>query len=423
MSPFTLTLASRSRRAALCAAIAACAVGGLAGEAAATQINGDISTFTVSDGIEAGQAPLNGPDVYQVEVAVVNGESVWKLTTDSPIRLIAGACTRISGANNVAGPSEVHCKRAAEPGESRAILGGGDDSFVAAPGFPDRLRLVGEDGNDTLTGGEADDVLNGGDGDNVLTGNGGNDSLTLGNPPRTQFANIPNGTNTMTGGPGNDFMFGADGNDAIDGGDGNDSLGGGRGIDVISGGEGDDSLNGTEDAFQKRDSLTGGGGTDQFTADILDQVFARDGIAERIGCKPVRFLTDPLAFAEVDLKDIIAFGDPCPVVLRAPKNETPSGAIRSSTVKVSSGVARVSVRCTTTKACTGTVRMRLARKGSTTVRATYRVAGKKTRTLSLKLRASDASKVTTKGVKATVTLTEKGKAGDKTVTRAVTAKR
>lgn len=398
---------------------------GFAAQAGATQVSGDSATFTVSDGIEAGQAPVNGPDVYRVEVASVGGLSVWKLTTESPIRLVTGACTRISGANNVAGPSEIHCKRADAPGESRAILAGGDDQFIAAPGFPDRLRLVGEDGNDVLVGGIADDVINGGDGDNTLTGNEGNDSLTLGSPPRTQFGGFPNGNNTLTGGPGNDFLFGGDGNDQVDGGDGNDSLGGGRGVDSLLGGDGDDTLNGTEDAFQKRDLLTGGGGTDGFTGDVLDQISARDGIQERISCKPVRFLSDPLAFTEVDLKDIIEFGDTCSNVLRAPKDEKPAALPGKGPVTVSGRRARVRITCSTPAApCSGTVQLKLSgKKGTPAVSAPFQIDGGKSRTVELKLSTSGAKKVTRKGAPATLTLTEAGIAGERTVTRTVKVKR
>lgn len=380
-------------RVLLFAAVAAGSLG-FAAQAGATQVSGDTATFTVSDGIEAGQAPVNGPDVYSVDVAVVDGQSVWKLQTESPIRLVSGDCTRISGTVGVAGPSEIHCKRSAAPGESSAILGGGDDSFVAAPGFPDRLRLVGQDGNDTLVGGVADDVINGGDGNNSLTDNEGDDRLTLGSPPRTQQGGFPNGNNTLTGGPGNDFLFG-----------------------------GDDTLNGTEDAFQKRDMLTGGGGTDAFTADVLDQVFARDGIAERVGCKSVRFLTDPQAFVEVDLKDIIEFGDPCPVVLRAPKAEAPAATPTKGAVKVSGRRAQVRISCSTATACSGTVSLKRAKKGSAAVSASFKIAAGKTSVVRLKLRSADASKVTKKGTKAVVTVTEAGIAGERTVVRSVTLKR
>lgn len=423
MSPFTPhSTSARTTRALLTATIAACSLS-FAADAQATQINGDTATFTVSDGIEGGQAPLGADDVYAVDVATVGGQSVWKITTSSPIRLIAGDCTRISGANNVAGPSEIHCKRAAEPGESTAILGDGNDQFIAAPGFPDRLRLVGQDGDDVLVGGIRDDVLNGGDGDNALTGNEGNDSLTFGTPARTQFGNFPNGKNSLAGGPGDDFLFGGDGDDLVDGGDGNDSLGGGRGVDTINGGEGDDTLNGTEDAFNKRDSLTGGGGTDAFTGDVLDQIFARDGIAERVGCRSVRFLTDPLAFAEVDLKDTIVFGDPCPTVLRAPKDEAPAVKIGAGSVKVVGGRARIRITCTTPTLCKGTVKVRMGKKSGAEASTTYDIAGGATKVIAVKLKGSSAKKVSAKGVKATATLIEAGIAGDRTVIRPLTLKR
>lgn len=419
------------------AALAACAVAGLATEAQATQIDGEFNRFVVADASFAGLPPTNAPDAYAVEVATVNGESVWKLTTSSPIRAVTGTCTRISGTSNVAGPSEVHCRRgpdAGSPGVAPSFvnLGGGDDSFVAAPGFPDRLTLLGGDGNDALTGGIANDGINGEDGDNVLTGNDGDDILTVGNPPRTQFGSFPNGNNTMNGGNGKDSISGGDGNDTMDGGAGPDLLGGGRGIDQLTGGEGDDSLSGTEDGFSKRDRLDGGPGKDRFFGDTLDQMLARDGVREEVGCfAPSRFSPpDPLALVEVDLQDSVvkgfgsgAGGAPCPIVARAPQNERPSVSIGSANVKVVNGLARVSVRCATAKACVGKLSFRLDRKKAPSVSASYSIRGKRASMVSVQLGSKEASKVTKKGVKAIATLTEKGIKGARTVVRSVTAKR
>lgn len=429
-------ISRRALRSLTTAALAACAVAGLASEAHATQIDGDLNHFEVVDTFFQGLPTTKGPDVYTVDVATVNGESVWRLTTESPIRAVSGTCTRVSGTNNVAGPSEVHCRRGPNVAQSLerslAILAGGDDSFVAAPGFPDRLTLVGGDGNDTLTGGIANDLIDGGDGDNILTGNDGDDRLTLGNPPRTQFGSFPNGSNTINGGNGKDFLVGGDGNDAIDGGAGPDLLFGGRGTDQLIGGDGDDFLAGGEDAFSKRDRLDGGPGKDRFFGDTLDQMLARDGVSEEVGCfAPSRFSRfDPLALVEVDLQDRVvegfgsgAGGAKCPIVLRAPQNERPSVSIGSANVKVANGLARVSVRCATAGACRGKLSFRLDRKKAPSVSASYSIRGKRTSTVSVALRPADAAKVTKKGTAAIATLTEKGIKGARTVVRSVTAKR
>lgn len=413
----------RRVRTAATAALTLAACAGLTSSAGATQITGDLGQFTVNDGAFIGLLATDGPDVYQVEVATIDGQSVWKLTTESPIRAVDGTCTRISGTANVAGPSEIHCRRGPDPGESTAILGGGDDRFVAAPGFPDRLRLVGQDGNDTLTGGAAADVIVGGEGDNVMTGNEGDDHISLGNAVRTQFAEIPDGDNLIEGGAGDDRLFGLDGEDTVNGGDGNDLLSGGRGVDRLDGEEGDDFLSGLEDGFSKRDLLFGAGGTDRFLADILDQVFARDGVAEEISCAPVRFAFDPLAFVEVDLQDRISFREPCPTVLSAPKGEQPAARISAPTVRLAGGAVGVGVRCTGTRTCTGTLSFRLDRSGARTTSTRYRVGARQTRTIRLRIGRSDAGRITAKGVKATATVKERGIKGARTARRAVTAKR
>ena len=409
---------ARLARTALAAALAAAATAGLASEAHATQVHGELTAFAVSDGSFAGQPPTGQADVYAVDVATVDGQSVWKLTTDSAVRSVSGTCERVAGTTQ-AGPTEIHCRRGPNPGESLANLGAGDDRFVAAPGFPDRLRLLSGEGNDTLTGGVANDVINGGNGDNVLDGREGDDDVTLGNPPRTQFGSFPKGKNVLRGGDGKDFLFGGDGDDLVEGGAGPDSVSGGRGLDRLIGGDGDDSLNGTEDAFQRRDVLDGGPGADSFLGDTLDDILARDGVADSVGCRAARFV-DTTGIAEVDLKDTISFGDRCTNVLRAPVNERPSATISSATVRVAGRNARVAVACATSVPCAGKIAVKV---GGRTARATYRVAGKRTRSVSVRLPRATAKKLARKGTKANVTLTEAGIAGARTVTRAVTSKR
>lgn len=255
----------------------------------------------------------------------------------------------------------------------------------------------------------------------VLTGGEGDDQVVLGSPARTQFGSFPGGRNVMRGGPGKDFVFGGDGDDVVEGGAGPDSLGGGRGTDRLLGGDGDDSLNGTEDAFHKRDQLEGGLGTDDFLGDVADEILARDGIPESVACRSVRFLS-PTGTTEIDLKDSISFRDRCPNVLQAPVNERPSATVSSSTVRVAGRKARVAVTCLTAAPCAGKVGVKVGRSGRSAA-ASYRVAGNKTRTLSLRLRKTDARMLARKGAKATATLTERGIAGDRTVIRSVTAKR
>jgi Ca2+-binding RTX toxin-like protein len=126
-------------------------------------------------------------------------------------------------------------------------------------------KLVGGDGDDTLTGGDSNDVLDGGDGNDVLDGDLGDDELG-GGPGQDQMDGGAGkddlfggpGADVLSGGSGNDLLDGGDENDVMDGMDGNDVLDGGDGNDVMDGGFGTDVLNGGPGA----DTMVGGFGSD-----------------------------------------------------------------------------------------------------------------------------------------------------------------
>jgi hypothetical protein len=103
-------------------------------------------------------------------------------------------------------PSQTHVNRVT----MKVKLGGGDDTFVAAPWDDVQPRIIadGGSGNDTIFGStNADDI---------------------------------------DGGPGNDRLYGLDDVDDIDGGDGADLVVGGAGDDGLVGGAGSDTVYGDE---------------------------------------------------------------------------------------------------------------------------------------------------------------------------------
>ncbi|WP_296596756.1 right-handed parallel beta-helix repeat-containing protein [Phenylobacterium sp.] len=90
-------------------------------------------------------------------------------------------------------------------------------------------RIVGQDGNDTISGLGGNDLLQGNAGDDYVSGGDGNDTLYLGA-----------GNDTGLGGEGVEFIAAGAGNDSISGGGGNDTLQAETGADTMSGGLGAD---------------------------------------------------------------------------------------------------------------------------------------------------------------------------------------
>lgn len=138
-------------------------------------------------------------------------------------------------------------------------------------GDADRDRLFGGDGNDTLHGGSHADTLFGDKGNDELYG----DALNA-----TGYADI------LDGGDGDDYLSGRAGDDRIFGGRDHDQLIGGAGNDLLDGfnisGAGEesirfDSLNVIMFViWSEIDTLTGGAGTDTFSAIDYDRYGARD---------------------------------------------------------------------------------------------------------------------------------------------------
>ncbi|WP_295531142.1 calcium-binding protein [uncultured Thioclava sp.] len=132
----------------------------------------------------------------------------------------------------------------------------GDDSISSADspaGSASAHRLMGLQGNDTLSGDSGYDTLLGGLGNDSLVGADGNDIL-----------NGQDGADTLSGGAGDDTLYGGAGNDSLDGGTGNDSLVGGGGSDTLNGDDGNDTLVALDPT--NASDLNGGAGDDTLAA-------------------------------------------------------------------------------------------------------------------------------------------------------------
>ncbi len=119
-----------------------------------------------------------------------------------------------------------------------------------------RLRLAGQDGNDTINGSLGNDTLDGGAGDDSICGWAGNDTIIGGLGDDLLGGSL--GNDSINGSDGNDSINGQQGDDSVQGGAGNDTLKGDDGNDTMLGGAGDDNMNG----MAGDDSLLGGVGKD-----------------------------------------------------------------------------------------------------------------------------------------------------------------
>ena len=158
-------------------------------------------------------------------------------------------------------------------GVSLIVISTGDQNDRITQNVPIATRLVGGNGNDTLTGGPGDDVLIGEAGADTLTGRDGRDTAdysartapvtvsldgTAGDGEAGENDNVASDVEIIAGGSGNDALAGNDADNALLGNGGDDMLGGGGGNDQLDGGGGNDTLAGGAGS----DTLTGGDGTD-----------------------------------------------------------------------------------------------------------------------------------------------------------------
>jgi hypothetical protein len=245
-------------------------------------------------------------------------------------------------------------------------MGSQGDTFKVDPSFPDPIDIFGGLGNDGIQLGAGNDTARMGAGGGSIRGNDGNDTLL------------------------------------------------GRGFDTLVGGPGNDTLR----AAFRVERMTGGDGVDTFEPNgLTTTVDSRDGIAEQVTCGVgSRRNGAPFRQAIVDLVD--QPGDEalgCDRVDRAPKGEKTSVSLKSKRLKAKRGRVALKVRCTTSRRCTGKARVTVGGKRSKAV--SYRIRGKRTGTVRVKLPAG------AKGRTATVVLTEKGQAGARNIRAAVPFKR
>ncbi|MGH1378387.1 MAG: Ig-like domain-containing protein [Alphaproteobacteria bacterium] len=111
----------------------------------------------------------------------------------------------------------------------------GDDTITHESSITPH-KILGLDGNDTITGSHQRDIIIGGNGDDILIGNGGDDDFI--------FAGVSTGTDTVSGGSGTNRILGSDIDDIF-------SLSSFSNISEIDMGSGNDTLLGTagDDAF------------------------------------------------------------------------------------------------------------------------------------------------------------------------------
>lgn len=138
-------------------------------------------------------------------------------------------------------------------GDDRIVGGNGDDTITAASGSE---YLRGGYGDDLITGGPQHNDVNGNQGQDTIVGHSTvGDWLLGGQGNDTIDAHLSTGANILNGNLGNDRVFG---------GAGPDTLRGGQGDDVIVGGAGNDWLSGDLGS----DTLTGGAGADVFHSSL-----------------------------------------------------------------------------------------------------------------------------------------------------------
>src|SRR5215213_2101398 len=115
-------------------------------------------------------------------------------------------------------PSQTHVNRVT----LKVVLGGGDDTFTAAPDDDVQPRIVadGGDGNDTIYGSTNADQIDGGEGADLIVGGAGDDGLTGGPGMDDLYGDDLRATNEW----GNDLLIAVDGGpDRLSCGEGGDS--------------------------------------------------------------------------------------------------------------------------------------------------------------------------------------------------------
>ncbi len=136
----------------------------------------------------------------------------------------------------------------------------------------DKIVLVGETGNDTLTGSARNDSISAGAGEDTIYGGDGNDTIDGGSDDDLIYGN--DGDDTLNGGDFADIIHGDAGADLIHGDAHNDILDGGEGDDTVWGDTGQDIIRGSAGI----DVFKGGADADTLTYDHLDSASGHTGV-------------------------------------------------------------------------------------------------------------------------------------------------
>jgi Ca2+-binding RTX toxin-like protein len=203
--------------------------------------------------------------------------------------------TRIVGKNVVVTINTVDSKFALARVRGIVINGNHGNDFIANGAGTIPARIIGGNGNDTLSGGNGndtlvgaagtdrlygqggDDLLDGGIGSDVIMGGLGTDTITYADRTRPVSVDLSEGTGGETGeydsisgveniigGNGNDSLLGDSNDNIIRGGPGNDTITGNDGHDTLYGNDGNDTFFAADD---DSDTIDGGNGDDTAHAD------------------------------------------------------------------------------------------------------------------------------------------------------------
>jgi len=363
------------------------------------------------------------PDRVLIQASVSQGDPVYFVTSSSPIDLFkfdfkqgcsphdgnTAVCQKLRGKINVAmagGNDDLATANTTTVQEASVNLGGGDDVYSGIEEADNVFAATGSDRIETHSGADRVTILAGGT-DEVDAGSGndtiddsdapfsssgfveikagfGNDVVSLQMRAFTVLAGpgddtVTTGPSDTIQGPSDDFVGGDAGNDTITTGEGADVVDGGTGEDKISTGSGADQITSKEVVIGRprdrvtafRDEVRCGLGSDEVTADLMDEVDA---------------IGNP-------------GGGTCEDVDTSPVAETPHVRIEAETLRVRpAGNVNVLLRCprgVKRLGCEGTLQLRIDRRSGARARASrsrkvrYRIRAGRRRTVALRLSGGD----------------------------------
>ncbi|MGH1376742.1 MAG: beta strand repeat-containing protein [Alphaproteobacteria bacterium] len=184
---------------------------------------------------------------------VDNGDGTWTYTSPADSLSFNGIATLTYTAQDTDGLTDT---AVFDLRVFNVLTGTSGDDIITHQGNNTSHKLIGLDGNDTITGTDQRDILIGGNGDDILTGDNGDDDFI--------FEGNLTGIDTVIGGSGTDRILGGTGDDTF-------SLASfssiseidmGTGTDTLLGTAGDDAFNFSGITITDLDIINGNGGTD-----------------------------------------------------------------------------------------------------------------------------------------------------------------